>query len=792
MELIAHIRLKDRKEQTTAEHCLQTAELAAQYGRVLGLSASARLAGVLHDIGKLTSDFNEYIRENSTFHRGELDHSFAGAKYLLELAECSEDKRIKGAAKLIGRIILSHHGLNDWVNEDAKDVFQLRIDKEKYYAEIVQNLHGTSFLPDINALLNEAADEIMAVRARLQKICQNAETVAFYYGMLERLMQSILIDADRTDTANFMSDSQTEAIFDTQKQWKVMQQRMQQKLDSFADKTDVISLQRKSISERCAAFASRNVHICKLIVPTGGGKTLSSLRFAVEYANSHPIEKIFYIAPFMSILEQNSDVIREIAGETAFLEHHSNMLAEVSEDCNRLQEYELRAEKWDSPVIATTMVQFLNALFSGKNSSIRRMHRLSRSVIIVDEVQSVPLKCVYLFNLAMNFLSRICGSTIVLCSATQPPFEQCQVFPLLLDENSSMTGNTVEDFNVFHRTKLIYQKRKGGYSYDEATDFCLKQFAENGSLLVVVNTKASAKELYQRLQNTNGASAFHLSTNMCPQHRRECINKMKRALSVHEPVVCVTTQLIEAGVDISFGCVVRSLAGMDNAAQAAGRCNRNGEYHRECPVFILNLYEEKLGGLAEIKEAQKISEQMLDLPDNTDFLSVPLMSDYFRKLYQNAQHRNQRDLLRYPLQDSINQDLINLLSLNQHRVRMNPKKKELKYCGQAFKTAGRLFEVIDNHTSDIIVPYNDDAQKLIAKLGSEQNPKNVMKLLRKAQKYAVSIYSVTEQALQEESAIHTLYCGLEQQCSVQVLDKRFYDADYGITIEGGMHEVLLL
>ena len=242
---------------------------------------------------------------------------------------------------------------------------------------------------------------------------------------------------------------------------------------------------------------------------------------------------------------------------------------------------------------------------------------------------------------------------------------------------------------------------------------------------------------------------------------------------------------IEAGVDISFGCVVRALAGMDNAAQAAGRCNRNGEYHKECPVYILRLYEEKLGSLAEIREAQSISEQMLDQPEDTDFLSVPLMSDYFRKLYQNAQQRNQ---LRYPLPETTDQDLLNLLSLNQHRN----KEKGMKYCGQAFKTAGRLFEVIDSNTTDVLVPYNEDAEKIIARLGSEQNPHEMMKLLRQAQKYAVSIYSGTEQALQRESAIHMLSCGYDQQCSVQILDHRFYDADYGITTEGGMHEVLLL
>ncbi|MCQ2435176.1 MAG: CRISPR-associated helicase Cas3' [Oscillospiraceae bacterium] len=788
MDFIAHIRQIDHEEQTVSEHCRQTAKLAAQYGQHIGLSSSAELADWLHDIGKLTADFNDYIHGGTEIHRGELDHSFAGAKYLYEIASKSEDKTRKQAANLISRVILSHHGLNDWINVDALNTFQKRIAKEKYYSEIQQNLVESAFLPDVEMLLSKAGSEIAAISQKLKTMAKCAETYAFYLGMLERLLQSILVDADRTDTADFMSASKTEAFFDTEQLWQEMQQRMEQKLDSFSEKTDVISMQRKSISERCAAFAAHDVHICKLIVPTGGGKTLASLRFAIEYARRKKMQRIIYVAPFMSILEQNSDVIGEIAGQSAFLEHHSNILAEISGEDDRLHEYELRTEKWDSPVIATTMVQFLNALFSGKNGAVRRMHRLSNAVIIIDEVQSIPLKCVYLFNLAMNFLSQICGSTIVLCSATQPMFDLLEDYSILLDQNSSMSGDTSEDFEVFRRAKIIYQKKKGGYSYDEAADFCYDRFTENGSLLVVVNTKASAKELYQRLKDTEGALILHLSTNMCPQHRRDIIAQMRTALAEKQPVICVTTQLIEAGVDISFGCVVRALAGMDNAAQAAGRCNRNGEYHRECPVYILKLFEEKLGSLAEIKEAQSISAQMLDQTEETDFLSVPLMSDYFRKLYHNAQQRNQRNLLRYPLPQTTDQDLINLLSLNQHRN----KEKGMKYSGQAFKTAGKLFEVIDSNTTDVLVPYNKDAERLIAELGSAHNPKEMMKLLRKAQKYTVSIYSATEHALQRESAIRTLYCGQDQQCGVQILDQRFYDADYGITTEGGAHEVLLL
>lgn len=785
MEYTAHIRESDHAEQSVEEHCRQTALLAAQYGKSVGLEKTAEAAGYLHDIGKMTKTFNEYIHGENSCKRGDIDHSFAGAKYLKELLQDPKDQNQQKTFSLIGRVILSHHGLHDWVDEKSRDTYAIRTEKEDYYSEIVSNFEGSELSAELDQKLQEAVSEVKTIRAELRKMAgESKEQFAFYLGMLERLLQSILIDADRTDTADFMSDSQTEICFDTDQLWKEMDDKLEEKLRAFSDRTGAISRQRQSISDRCAAFAAQDVHICKLIVPTGGGKTLSSLRFAVKHAKEYHKKKIFYIAPFMSILEQNSDAIREIAGESAFLEHHSDMLAEIADDRDMLHAYELRTEKWDSPVIATTMVQFLNALFSGKTSAVRRMHRLSEAIIIIDEVQSIPLKCVYLFNLAMNFLSQVCKCTIVLCSATQPPFEELNEFPMLLDACSSMTGDTAEDFAAFRRTKLIYMEKKGGWSYDEAADFCYERFQEYGNLLLIVNTKSAAKELYQRLRNTENASVFHLSTNMCPAHRRKCISDMKEQLESHSPVICVTTQLIEAGVDISFGCVVRSLAGMDNAVQAAGRCNRHGENETVCPVYMLYLWEEKLGSLAEIKNAANISREIADTAEDLD--DVNHLVQYFRKLY-----RSERDKLRYPLPGNTDQDLLNLLSLNAGWVDKK-KHSHLKFCGQAFKKAGGYFEVIDSRTSAVIVPYNAEAEKLIADLCSEQNPNRAAELLRQAQKYCVNVYAGTKSQLEQEAAIAEISCGKREDCTVKILQKPFYDKDFGLTTESGLHEVLFL
>lgn len=784
MKFAAHIRESDNKVQTVKEHCFGVAALSEKYTHELGISSLARLQGIFHDAGKLTSDFNSYVRGNSKFKRGDLDHSFAGAKYICETADKFSDKYIHNASQLASRTIVSHHGLHDWINDKGEDYFYKRISNSERYEEIKESIGELCGESEYRQLLRNSAKEYSLIINKIMGISHsNREFFAFYLGMFERFMQSVLIDADRTDTADFMSDSKTEKDVDTARLWEDMHDCMEHKQRTFENKTDCISKRRRDISQRCAEFAKHKVGVCRLIVPTGGGKTLSSLRFAIEYCRNYDMDKIIYVAPYMSILEQNSDEIRSIAGDENFLEHHSNVVQEIDSK-EELAEYELRTEKWDSPVIATTMVQFFNSLFLDKNSAVRRMHRLSRSVIIIDEVQSVPLKCVNLFNLAVNFLTKICGSTVVLCSATQPVFENVK-YPLMLDEQSSMTGDYSQDFEVFKRTELISELKSSGYTYEEAADFCYEKYLDNGSLLAIVNTKASAASLYALVIEKNKTAAdsekadvIHLSTNMCSQHRREKIAHIREMLKENKKVICITTQLIEAGVDISFGCVVRSLAGMDNAAQAAGRCNRNGEIDKVCPVYIINIHDEKLGNLSELKSAQAQSRLIIDSDNFPDLLSVDTMSVYFEKLY-----KEQEDILSYNI-EKLSETLLNLLSLNKNRQQLK-KNPHLRFCGQAFKTAGENFKIIDKDTEDIIVPYNAEAEELILQLNSEKTPQETADLLRTAQKYTVGIYNNMRQALNEAGAIAMLKCG------ALTLKSEFYDDSLGVTVKSGEKQVLI-
>lgn len=770
MKYAAHI--SDDRVQTVEEHCRNTSILCAKYCSFFGAENIGRLAGLLHDAGKLCTDFDRYIRNETAFRRGEIDHSYAGARYIYETAEHS------GVSRLIARVIISHHGLHDWVDDSYRDYFSIRISNERNYEEIRNNITAVADEAELKELLSKAEDEYKSIRNKIKAISAKGEEFAFYYGMLERMIESALIAADRTDTASFMDNTIIPEKKGDKELWDSMRERMEQKLSGFADRTDVISLQRKSISDRCAAYAMNDVRICRMIVPTGGGKTLSSLRFAIEYCIRHGMNRIVYTAPFMSILEQNSAEIKTIAGNDDFTEHHSNAIAEMDDNDGELYDYELHTERWDQPVIATTMVQLLNTFFLGKTSSVRRMHRLAKSVLIIDEVQSLPLKCVNIFDLAINFLSYVCGSTVVLCTATQPETENVD-YPMKLDKNESMTGDYTADFDVFRRTEMISDIYPYGYSYDEAVDYCTGHFKKAGDLLVIVNTKTAAYEIYDRIKEKcgNDAEIIHLSTNMCPQHRRDKIDNIRVLLNEKKPVICVTTQLIEAGVDISFRCVVRSLAGLDSAVQAAGRCNRHGENPELCPVYIIKLKEEKLGSLKEIKSAQNITQMMAESGKYSDISSPDAVSDYFRTLYQ--QEKNE---LYYSVPG--NETLFNYLSLNKKRYEVLPNPKTCsKYESQAFKTAGSLFKVIDDNTQGVIVPYNDEAEVLIRRLETEAE--NIVSLLRKAQKYTVSVYTGMERSLYENNAIRTLSCG------AVILDKAYYNKETGVEINGAEKETLI-
>ena len=789
MIYLAHVAL-DGRTQTVTEHCQNVANLCKQKASILKCDNIGYLIGLLHDLGKMCSEFKNYLVGESNKRRGDIDHSYAGAKYILETAP----DNCKVVARLIARIILSHHGLHDWITEDLADYLSVRTSKDINYAEIKAHVSEIIDTNQLMSLLQQAQLEYATIRAKIKHLTEQTKskndrvTFAFYLGLLDRYFESVLIDADRTDTHDFMYDCETIEQESMQPVWSNMKASIQKVLNGFRQSDTELNKQRQSISDRCAEFAKHGIHICRLIVPTGGGKTLASMRFAVEYCNRHPeYAHIFYSAPFMSIMEQNSAVFREITGTDQFTEHHSNVMKESNSKPDELTVYELHTERWDNAVIATTQVQMLNTLFKGKLSSVRRFHQLANSVIILDEIQSLPLHCTHMFNLTMNFISYICNSVVVLCTATQPDVSEL-AYPIIVDTNDSMTGDCSTDFEIFQRNQIIPVIDNYGYSFEETAEFCYSKFQIFSSVLLIVNTKKAALTIYQQIKAIvpTDVTVLHLSTGMCAKHRLTVIEQLRQLLAENKPVICVTTQLIEAGVDISFKCVLRSLAGLDNAVQAAGRCNRHGEYGKDCSVYIIRIKDESLKCLPTIQTVQKVTTSVCSVI--TDNATVNLADPKWISVYYKSLYSQQQFKLDYPISiDNITDTLLNLLALNINRVNyasnLNHVQINSSYENQAFASAGTLFNAIEDDTIAVVVPYSKQAEILIEQLKTP-TPKSVT-LLRKLQPYTVDVYENALRRLKEMGAVY------ETADGIVVLKSEYYNAEYGITTQIAEPDLLI-
>ena len=553
----AHIR-ETGERQTVQEHCRNTAALAAAALRPLGLEKSAYLAGLLHDAGKNKQEYAQYLSEavsGGNAVRGSVNHTFAGVRLLLDRwhSGCGTFSYSDVTAELLAFAVGSHHGLFDCIDPQQHSGFFHRQTKEGiFYDESRQGfLAQVADEEELERLFHSAVREMAPMLDRLAALSTQADDneadreTAFYIGLLARMLLSAVIEGDRTDTAAFM-DGIEPPVFpeDMRPIWTERLAFMEKKLAAFPQKTP-IDLARHTISDTCAAGGARPGGVYRLNVPTGGGKTLASLRFALTHAAKWNCSRIIFTAPLLSILDQNAQVIRDYIGDDALiLEHHSN-LAEPKETPERLQELELLTASWSAPIIITTLVQLLNTCFSGRTSAIRRFHSLCGSVIVIDEVQTVPGKMLTLFNLAVNFLSEVCGATIVLCSATQPCLEAAD-HPLhrqpvdLVPQQKAL-------WDVFKRTDI---QNAGCAKLEELSQIVTEVLSSCDSLLVVCNTKKEAAFLFESLQAEN-CRCFHLSAAMCVQHRRETLQALQSALDKpsadRQRVVCVSTQVIEAG-----------------------------------------------------------------------------------------------------------------------------------------------------------------------------------------------------------------------------------------------------
>lgn len=801
---IAHLR-ENKEEQSLIEHLYGVAQQSFENANKLCMPKAGELIGLLHDFGKYSKAFQAYIGSATGLIdqdadeyvdagklKGKIDHSTAGAKYVWGEAK-NKSTLIQVVAQMMSLCIASHHsGLIDCINPDGLNEFEKRMAKpdEKCHLSEVLEKAEVELINKTSNLINEKAcsNSIIEVLQQISQINNNETLRRMQAGLLVRFLFSCLIDADRTDTADF-EDKERKKIHSNGRipGWDLLIERLENHLLSFeksATKTPIDDI-RKQISDACLKRAKEKTGIYTLTVPTGGGKTLASLRFALHHAKQNQLEKIFYIVPYTTIIDQNADVVRKILEQEEavkgriVLEHHSNLLPE-----KQSWKTKILSENWDAPVVFTTMVQFLETFFNGGTRSARRMHQLAKSVIIFDEIQALPVKTTHLFCNAINFLTRHCGSTVVLCTATQPLLNHVAEDRGKIDfsDVNEIIPNVETLFSDLKRVEVINKTNQHGWEVSEIANLAKQQANESKSCLVIVNTKRFAREVYEACTQKGNISTFHLSTSMCPVHRMHTLEEIRLKLYKEEPLICVSTQLIEAGVDVDFGSVIRFVAGVDSIAQAAGRCNRNGK-RTLGKVFVVNPKNENLDSLYDIKIGRDVSNRIFrELSDPNATLPQELIHPAVMKRYFQYYFYDRAVEMSYPVNIGREDNLLNLLSENSLSVegyrRINENEPKI-YFRQAFGTAGEHFKAIDAPTIGVVVPFSEKGKKIVADLFSQFAAKQQVKLLRNAQRFTVNVFPNVVKKLNEQKAI-----SLVPEIGVMVLnDARFYHPQFGLSTE---------
>ena len=844
---IAHVRQTDKCPQSVQTHLIETSELAKIFARKLNLEPVGELLGLMHDFGKYSRKFQKYIHdetslfnpdlddEESTPNGSKVDHSTAGAQWVYrELRKFGAEQGIGELfGQMLGLCIASHHGegLIDCLDGEGNPKWIERFNKTDeltHLAECEQNADEV-VLQKARELAGENLIRSLrnAVKLILSDSTVNDKIKEFYLGCLTRFLFSCLIDADRINSSDFEREAQKKVRRLSEKpDWQSAIDKLETHLAGFGNRYPADKI-RRQISDDCLKRAKDSQDregdpqgIYTLTVPTGGGKTLASLRYALHHAQKHNLDRIIYIIPYTSIIDQNAEEVRKIycldlkeddngefhscrecsECEKWVLEHHSNLEPE-----KQSWQDKLLSENWDKPIVFTTMVQFLDAWFGGGTRGARHIHPMTNAVLIFDEIQTLPVKCVHLFCNVLNWLTTFGKSTAILCTATQPLLGESglQNFPkdkresiaarglLRLPAHAEIMGTDEqreELYKKLSRVEIRFNEKVGGWNVEEAGAFLLEQFQTTPSCLFIVNTKKWAQELYQysQRQNVPPEALFHLSTNQCAAHRKEIFDTIKARLKNKEPVICISTQLIEAGVDISMACVIRALGGLDSIAQAAGRCNRHGEKEGKGQVWVLNLQEQDFTRiLPDIQAGKNHAERVFRDFAGQDILQPAAMERYFEYyFYQRS------DEMVYQIGTKGEDNLLNLLSDNCRNKGASDKKSGMlknhllrkndfyPLLMQSFKSAGRAFQAIDAPTRAVIVPYGE-GRDLIASLCGEWDPKEMYRTLAKAQRYSVNVFPNVWKQLQENQALQEVQAGL----GIYYLKDGHYTDEYGLSVD---------
>jgi CRISPR-associated endonuclease/helicase Cas3 len=820
---IAHVREADGSIQWLPDHLIGVSLLTRDFARKIGLPEQGELIGLLHDLGKYSEEFQNYLKsavellnpdEDEEFVdakglKGKVDHSTAGAQLVWrEFSNSGQIGEIVG--QILALCIASHHsGLIDCLTSDlnslGEDSFGKRMSKldDRTHLQEARATADEVILSRMRELIAQPS-MIGGVRAAISKVVREAPerndrniVSQQHIGLLVRILFSCLIDADRIDTADFESPKNAKLrMRGGYTAWIALIDRLEKHLAGFEPKQP-IDLLRQDIARHCLEGALRAKGIYTLTVPTGGGKTLASLRFALHHAQKHTMDRVIYVIPFTSIIDQNAEVVRSIlepqgiAPGTVLLEHHSNLTAE-----QQTWRGKILSENWDAPVVYTTSVQFLETLFGAGTRGARRMHQLANAVLIFDEIQTLPVNCVHLFNNAINFLVEQCGSTVVLCTATQPLLNKVDANKgaIRIPDGNELMPDVKKLFDDLKRVEVLNRRKPGGWTMEEVAFLAQQETQRANSCLVIVNTKNSAQIIYQLCKQKEEAAVYHLSTNMCPAHRKAILAEVRTRLENHEKTLCVSTQLIEAGVDVDFGAVIRFMAGLDSIAQASGRCNRNGRSAVGF-VHVVNPQDENLSMLPDISigrdKAERVLSEYEDNPENFDNnLIGPKALDWYYKYY----FFDRAGEMVYPVSEKIlgHQDsLLNLMAINTHATaehgRVNGRAPSI-YLRQSFMAAARAFKAIDAPTRGVIVPFGQAGKDLIADLCGAYMPDKEFDLLRRAQQFSVNVFPNVLEKLQTSGVVQDI----RQDTGILFLtDSRYYSDEFGLsTTPAGNMELL--
>lgn len=710
--------------QPLEKHLKNVAKLSRSFADAFGAGDWGYLSGLWHDIGKYSDEFQQklYSQEGNDAHietkAERVDHSTAGAQHAFK---SSGDR-----GKLIAYAIAGHHtGLLDGKSNDA--CLHDRLKKTiPDYSPCPEHIIKTKSIGNLPFDLND----------------QDPKRFGFQLSFFIRMIYSCLVDADFLDT---------EAFMDREKSlWRKgyptlveLNKKLGLALNHLVESAPRTSINkyRTAILRNCLDAAERPQGLFSLTVPTGGGKTLSSLAFALKHALKYDLKRIIYVIPYTSIIEQNAAVFREILGEDAVLEHHSNF--EPKEEDHRSR---LASENWDAPVIVTTNVQFFESLYHCRSSRCRKTHNITSSVVILDEAQMLPVSLLKPCLEVLRELSSAYRTSIVLCTATQPALSTTDTFKDGLEDVHEIVSDPEKLYVAFKR---IQAKKLPVIADDELAD----RLNKYKQVLCIVNTRGYARRIFELIRDRK-EECYHLSALMCPEHRTATLNKIRAALLDDRPCRVISTQLIEAGVDIDFPIVFRSAAGLDSIAQAAGRCNREGRLPEGGRVFVFS--SEKGLPPGHFRQTAQTAESVMQHHD--DFLSLEAVSEYFRTLYWMKGNK----LDEYQILDDLGEGA--------------------KNGDFPFRAVDKKFKIIKDRAESIIIPWNKDAEKIISGLRYSEYP---ALFARKAQRFTVQVYPKVLDSLERAGSVERLH---NQYCVLINMD--LYRDDLGLCPEDPtFHEV---